>query len=324
MARGDLSDLSTQKAIAVGVSGGADSMALCFLLSRWAGEHDVQIHALTVDHGLRPESWQEAEAVRGFLAGWDNITHIILKWEHGGVETAVQERAREARYGLMSGYCAEHGIGALFLAHHADDQAETVLFRLAKGSGLDGLAGMAARYAYSENLALIRPLLEEGKADIEALCADENIPSLQDPSNENAEFARPRMRAARAVLEQEGLSVSRLSTTAKRFTRARSALEVIARTAFDSAAKNINTKRVVFNKVGLLNHPDEIILRVLIIGMERLNPSQAYAPRLERVESILTDMIASKPFRKRTLGGIIFERDDIAGEIALSREHKDT
>jgi len=333
MARPDLNFLSSHHAIAVGVSGGPDSMALCFLLSRWAqvlsaGGHDVQIHALTVDHDLRPESWQEAEAVHQWLQGWPHIQHHILKWDHkasgGGVDSAVQEKARHARYDLMSTYCAAHDIGALCLGHHGDDQAETVLFRLAKGSGLDGLAGMAARYDYSDSLSLIRPLLGFSKDDLVALCAAENVPSLDDPSNENDAFARVRLREARAALEAEGLTSSRLSVTAMRLGRARAALEELSAKAYSAAVFKSDTGQIVFNKRALLQQPDEIILRVMLMAMERLNRAEYYAPRLERVETILADMIAAAPFRKRTLGGVIFSRDDgadnAAGHIILERE----
>lgn len=331
MAQADVSFLSQQKHIAVGVSGGPDSMALCFLLSRWATQHDVQIHALTVDHGLRAESWQEAEAVHAWLSGWPHVVHHILKWEHAGVDSALQERARDARYGLMSTYCADHDIGALLLAHHGDDQAETVLFRLAKGSGLDGLAGMASVYDYSDSLKLVRPLLDITKQDLVALCAAENIPSLQDPSNENDDFARVRLREARSVLEAEGLTTQRLSITAKRLARAKDALDklvdkVAAETFLQS---DTNSIVFVFNDIeeqdpGLFSYPYEIVLRVLKAEMEGLNPQGGYGVRLEKLEVLVDELInLDIPFRKRTLGGVIFERDDDGGHVKLTREHKD-
>lgn len=331
MAQPDLNFLSSEKAIAVGVSGGADSMALCFLLSRWGAENDVKIHGITVDHDLRAESWQEAEAVHQWLVGWPSMQHKILKWDHkaagAAIDSAVQEQARHARYALMSEYCAAHDIGALCLGHHADDQAETVLFRLAKGSGLDGLSGMAARYDYSDALCLVRPLLGFGKDELVALCGDENIASLDDPSNEDEQFARVRLRAARGALEAEGLTSSRLSVTAMRLARARAALEELSRKAYEAAVLKSDTHQIVLNKEGLLSQPDEVVLRVLLMAMERLNPAEHYAPRLERVEAILADMTCAAPFRKRTLGGVIFSRDDDgvngAGEITLKREHKD-
>ncbi|MCB1721002.1 MAG: tRNA lysidine(34) synthetase TilS, partial [Alphaproteobacteria bacterium] len=111
--------------IAVAVSGGPDSMALCWLLSRWAVERGVKIHVLTVDHGLRPEAAEEAIQVGAWLGGWSQqVEHHILRWKTPA-DTAIQEEARKARYGLMAEYCRVHDIRHLFLAHHRDDQAET-------------------------------------------------------------------------------------------------------------------------------------------------------------------------------------------------------
>jgi len=125
-----------------------------------------------------------------------------------------------------------------------------------------------------------------------------------------------RLREARAALEAEGLTSSRLSVTAMRLGRARAALEELSAKAYSAAVFKSDTGQIVFNKRALLQQPDEIILRVMLMAMERLNRAEYYAPRLERVETILADMIAAAPFRKRTLGGVIFSRDDGADNAA--------
>jgi tRNA(Ile)-lysidine synthase len=312
-------DWSGVSKIAVAVSGGPDSMALCRLLSGWAAERAVEVHALTVDHALRVGSADEAAQVGGWIGGWRQVQHRVLTWD-APAQSAVQEEARRARYGLMAEYCRGHGIGYLFLAHHADDQAETVLFRLAKGSGLDGLSGMQAVAVYDECLTLARPLLGFAKDDLTGFCEAEEILYIEDPSNENERFARVRLRKSRDILEEEGLSSKRLNVTAKRLSRARKALDNMAEAVYKKAAYKKDTDCIVFNLMALLEQPEEIVLRCVLKAMEAFRPGADYAPRMEKVEALVEDLIGGGVFRKRTLGGVVFERDDRNGAFRLSLE----
>lgn len=313
--------------LAVGLSGGPDSMALCFLLSRWLAERSHAdgffVHALTVDHGLRPESAAEARQARAWIADWPRTVHKTLRWNHGGgrsVRTRIQEAARAARYDLMRGYMRRHKIGALFLAHHRDDQAETMLFRLAHGSGLDGLCGMAARQDFGGGLTLCRPLLDFSKADLIATCVRHGLNYHIDPSNRSETFARARMRGSMAVLAREGMTAERLSVTAGRLARARTALDELADRALMDAIVENNPNRVVLSYSVFQNVPDEVGLRVLMRVMDRLVPPDPYRPRLERVEALFSDLMKPERFRKRTLNGTVFERKDKAGLVILSLE----
>lgn len=314
------------RGLAVGVSGGPDSMALCFLLSRWlsgqALSKKLSIHALTVDHGLRLESAKEAKQVRAWVKGWPGAVHKILTWDHGGevVDSRIQEEARAARYGLMWAELRRLGIGRLFLAHHLDDQAETVLFRLAHGSGLDGLCGMAARQEFGHGMTLCRPFLDFSKADLIATCTHYKVPFLVDPSNSAEAFARVRLRGSMAALEREGLTPERLSVTAKRLARARAALEEMAERALKNTIIENNPDRIVLSYSKLREEPGEIGLRVLLSVMATLVPPAPYGPRLERVEALFEDLMKPERFRKRTLNGTIFERNDREGAVILSLE----
>ena len=300
--------------LAVGVSGGSDSMALCYLLK----DSGLKVHALTVDHGLRPEAADEARQVGEWLSGWPGFQHHILKWEEPA-DSALQEEARKARYRLMSEYCAAQGIQHLFLAHHRDDQAETVLFRLAKGSGLDGLAGMQALQDY-EGLTLVRPLLSVSKEALVKTCKDAGVDFIEDPSNENADFARVRLRQARAVLEEEGLSSKRLSVTAMRLARARQALEIWTEEVYKEVNIKNDAKRIEFQLKPLLSKPEEVIVRVVLMAFRQLRPESDYAPRMEKVEALVHDLRSLTDFRKRTLGGVIFEVDQGEDVLILAPE----
>lgn len=312
-------DVSASKAIAVAVSGGPDSMALCTLLVGWCAERGIALHALSVDHNLREESAAEAEQVRKWLKAYPDVQHHILKWEEPS-DTSIQEEARNARYALMAEYCKSHGIAHLFMAHHMDDQAETVLFRLAKGSGLDGLAGMNAVQIYDDHLSVMRPLLDVSKHELIGFCDENAISYFKDPSNENSDFARVRLRQSRAVLEGEGLSNKRLSLTAKRMMRARKALDLYAEDVYRSTILKIDTKCIVFNFKLLRSAPEEIQLRCLFKGFAHFDPTSDYGPRMEKVEALLYDLRHVEKFRKRTLGGVILERDDRDDRLILVRE----
>ncbi len=202
------------------VSGGPDSVALLSLAARWReGRVAPALHAATVDHGLRPEAADEAHAVAA-LCSRLSIPHRTLVWEGDKPTTRLQERAREARYRLLAGHARAVGADVLVVAHHLDDQAETVLMRLLRGSGVTGLAGMAA-LAQAEGIAIARPLLGLRKAELVAWCEAEGLPYVDDPSNRHPRYTRARLRA---LIAEEGLDAEALARLARRTARAEEAL----------------------------------------------------------------------------------------------------
>jgi tRNA(Ile)-lysidine synthase len=178
--------------LAVAVSGGRDSMTLALLASEWAmalGGHAV---GLIVDHGLRTQASAEANATRDLLARHD-IAADVLRWTGAKPTRGLQEAARMARYGLLFEACRERGILHLLVAHHADDQAETVAMRAARGSGPDGLAGMAA-LVEQRHTRLLRPLLTVPRAQLTATLEARGVTWIDDPSNTDPRFERARLR----------------------------------------------------------------------------------------------------------------------------------
>ena len=185
--------------VAVAVSGGPDSLALVLLLDRWARQRGGQVWALTVDHGLRPESAHEARTVAGWLKA-RAIAHEILVWVGDKPTSGIQEAARDARYRLITEWCRERGVLHVLTAHHREDQVETHLIRRRAGSGVDGLAGMSA-VRELRGCRLVRPLLSVPRARLAALLADERQPFLRDPSNLNPAFERARLRLQGTVVK---------------------------------------------------------------------------------------------------------------------------
>lgn len=317
-----------EAAIAVGVSGGPDSMALAHLLSRWSVDMDgPQIHVVSVDHGLRPEAAAEAAMVCARTGQWPKIKAQVLVLSGERPQTKVQEAARDGRYAAMEAACLRLGVRFLCVAHHRDDQAETVLFRLAKGSGLDGLSAMRPLQLRGA-VMLARPLLQDfDKRDILDYCAEEGIAYIDDPSNGKDVFARVRLRAAAAVLEKEGLSAKRLAVTAMRLDRARLALDMMAEDLWKSAILNKDTRGIVFNFSVLAGAPEEIVIRLIlraitVSGIDAdadadvaagevasgAGASAGYGPRMERVEALVRAFLSDPDFKCRTLGGLEFRR----------------
>ena len=203
------------RTLLIAVSGGPDSAALLLMAAEWAKRRGrTQIEAATVDHGLRPESADEANAVAHLCARL-KVRHRVLQWKGAKPTTRLQERAREARYRLLVDHAKAVGAEALLTAHHADDQAETVLFRLLRGSGVAGLRGMDVITA-RDGVTIGRPLIALRKRDLIAFANARGAPFIDDPSNADPRFARTRLRALLARLGEEGLDAEALDRLARR------------------------------------------------------------------------------------------------------------
>lgn len=186
--------------IAIGVSGGSDSLALVFLANEWAKRKNGKVVALTVDHGLRQESLAEAKEVSLLLKN-HAIEHHIIPWAHGEVVSNVQEAAREARLLLLTNWCRENDILHLMLGQHAEDQAETALIKIFRGSGLNGLCGISTVSAFN-NVRVLRPFLNFDKAQLNRELLKYSKWWVNDPSNNDGKYIRT---VARRALKSEEL-----------------------------------------------------------------------------------------------------------------------
>lgn len=200
------------KHVGLAVSGGGDSMAMLDLYRRYAPDKKVLISVVTVDHGLRPEAAGEARLVADYCAR-HGISHHIAHWDGTQAKGNLMAAAREARYRLITQWARAQDIPCVALAHTADDQAETVLMAMARGSGVDGLAAMTT-HSQKHGITFIRPLLKVARADLRRYLTAHGLTWAEDPSNDNPAFERVRMRRALPVLDDLGLTVDALGQVA--------------------------------------------------------------------------------------------------------------
>jgi len=303
--------------IAVAVSGGGDSMALARLLADWAANRRIYLHGLTVDHRLRAAAAVEARQVAAWFSAL-GIPHTTLAWEQGAAQRArsgsAQSAARDARYDLMTEWCAQHDCSHIFVAHHADDQVETFLLRLARGSGVDGLAAMPPAFV-RDGIVIARPLLAFSKAQLLATCAALGQAWVEDPSNENTDGARVRFRQSKQVLEREGLTRTRLLATVAHLQRARAAIDHAVGLLTDTVRWNdLGVARV--SAAVLCDAPEEVALRTLARLLSGVG-GRPYGPRFENLTR-LYEHIVSGPWRDATLHGCFIARD--GADIMVARE----
>lgn len=293
-----IGDFETRPHLAVAVSGGADSMALCILAREWAAARAGRITALTVDHGLRPGSADEA----GRIASWmraAGIEHRVLRWTDDKPLSGIQQAARRARYRLLLGWCRKAAVLHLLLGHHSRDQAETVLHRALRASGTAGLAGMAA-VRETVHACLLRPLLGWSPDELRQLLRERCCPWLEDPSNADQRFARIRLRAARTSLAAAGITTCSLLALAADAAVARRSLQeaVIELIADACCVSPAGFARL--DRRALTAAPAEVAGAALARLLLAIGGAE-YPPAAGRVRALLPGLPAPAPFAA-TLG----------------------
>lgn len=311
------SGLGRARGILAAVSGGPDSIALMHLLARWAPGHRPPVLVATVDHGLRPGAAGEAAFVAREAAAL-GFPHRTLVWAGEKPRTGLQEAAREARYRLLVACARDAGASHLVTAHTQDDQAETILMRLAKGSGLKGLRGMR-RERDRDGIVHVRPLLGGSKAALLDLCRENGWRFVTDPSNADERFARVRWRRLMPLLAAEGLTAGRLARLAERVAQADEALAVKARQALEAAGPSGGEGAFSFKAACLADEPFEIALRVLDLALGRIGLENGRLHRLETCLERLRAAIGAGGGLRLTVAGALLHLDR-AGRLSLRPE----
>ncbi|HXC55986.1 MAG TPA: tRNA lysidine(34) synthetase TilS [Rhizomicrobium sp.] len=274
---------------AVAVSGGGDSIALMHLLAGWAKDtRRAPPLVVTVDHGLREASAADARKVARWARAAKLRAHTLRR-RGPRPKSDIEAAAREARYALMGAWAAKRKIAALYVAHTRDDQAETFLLRLMRGSGLDGLAAMRPVAPYPmpgfAGLCVVRPLLSLPREALRAHLVAGKRAWLEDPMNDEARFARVRLRQLLPALEEAGLTRARIAGAAAHLARAREALDTVTAAVLARVARR-RAEGVHVDVAALVSAPREVALRALAELLMTVS-GQAYRPRFERLERLL-------------------------------------
>lgn len=318
--------LENSRGLILAVSGGPDSTALLVLAARWAKrlKRAPKLIAITIDHGLRAEAAREAAAVKR-LARRFGIPHRTLRWRGKKPISGLQEAARGARYRLLAQAAASAGYAHILTAHTLDDQAETVLFRLARGSGLVGLSGMAHAAPLpigTDRMGfLLRPFLHVSKVRLLATLRAAGIAYSEDPSNRDPRFTRARLRTLMPDLAREGLSAHGLARFAARMRRADATIEFAVAAAREALAPEPwpDRGRIRFETARFASLPAEVALRLLGRAIGRTGSEGPV--ELAKLESLYAAMRQTPSRLRRTLAGalVTVDRDWIAVEPAPAR-----
>lgn len=325
-AKAFFSDLEQFPALLLAVSGGPDSTALMVLAARWRQplESKPVLIAVTVDHGLRAQAKREAAAV-GRLARKLGLAHRTLRWTGKKPATGLQQAARTARYRLLAEAAREAKVMHILTAHTLDDQAETVLIRMSRGSGVTGLGAMTRMSSLpgqgAGQIKLVRPLLEIPKSRLIATLRVANIGFADDPSNRDPRFTRARLRGLMPELAREGLDAGRLALLARRLRRADLAIEA----AVDRAEADLALALApgVYDAASYAHLPAEVALRLLGRAVARVgDEGPVELAKLEALKAALdvARNSANTRFRRSLAGAIVtLEGSQIAIERAPKR-----
>jgi tRNA(Ile)-lysidine synthase len=335
------SDWRSAPAIVLAVSGGPDSIALMWLAARWraALAHGPRLIAATVDHGLRPEAAAEAREVKRVARALD-LPHRTLHWTGVKPKSGLPAAARAARYSLLAQAARKSGATHIFTAHTRDDQAETLVMRMLRGSGIAGLAAMA-RVTEREGLQLARPFLNVSKAQLIATLGKAKLGFADDPTNRDLNFTRPRIRSLMPALAAEGGDSRNLARLASRLARANAAVELMVngaerylalrdREALRPEPAAVRGDAGAFDAAAFAALPEEIRVRLLLRAIDRFG--REGPAELGKVEALLAALDRSaaenaagrRSRLKQTLAGALVSLvdDRIRVEPAPPRRHR--
>ena len=320
-----LAGMTAAAPFAVAVSGGADSMALLLLANEWCRAHGAAPpQAVTVDHALREGSASEAQSVATWAAA-HGVPHATLRWEEGKKSSNIQSQAREARYTLIGSWMRDLGLKALMTGHTLDDQAETFLIRLARGTGLEGLTGMATVAPFPlpafRSFNLLRPLLSFGHDRLVATLQARGQQWIEDPSNSNPRFQRARLRSLAPVLAEAGLTREKLASAMGHLRRANDVIRSET-AALLARAVRFEPWGYALVEVDELNLASpEVALRATSRLLQAVGGS-AYPPEFEQTGHLLDWLMDEQnPVRGRTLNGCRLARRS-SRHVLVAREEE--
>jgi len=305
------------KDFALAVSGGPDSLCLAYFGKIYQSEFKNTVHYLIVNHNLRKESSTEALKVKKILKK-KYINSKIIDWKGNLPNSNIQKNARDMRYSLLSDFCIKNNIKYLITAHHLDDQIENFFIRLLRGSGLKGLSSMSEIVNYNKNLKIVRPLLKLEKKQLKYVTLNYFKNYIKDPSNNNKNFLRVRVRKYRRDMEREGLDTRKIIKTVNNLLSANKAINFYKNKAINKYVSFLSGQKCIINRKIFSEEADEIIFKSFSDVLSLVSETY-YPPRSKKILNLISRLKKSK-FNKSTLGGCVVEKDD--NFISISKEQK--
>ena len=297
---------TNKKKFVVAVSGGPDSLALAALSKAYTYCYKSKFHYVLINHNIRRNSLQEAKKVKNLLQKKQINLKIISNKKK--IEKNVQGEARNIRYELLSNFCLKNNIRSLITAHNLEDQVETFLIRLSRGSGLRGLSAMRPKSKISSKIDLYRPLLDTKKEFLIKISKKTFGNFIKDPSNKNLKYLRTKVRSLKKPLEKSGVEYAQIFKSIRNLSDSRDSLDDFLKKEFSKIIKKKDNK-IFINLKKFKNHNNEIKMAIINASIKKLKKNY-YDPRAKKVINLIR-AIDKKGFKKSTLGGCIFFKKGI-------------
>ena len=303
----------------IAVSGGVDSLALAFLAKCHSIKKNLNHLYLTVDHKLRSNSTKEAIQTKKQLKKF-GINCEILTWRNNNTTSNIQAKAREKRYQLIFKKCIKNNVNLVITAHQKNDLYENFFIRLLRGSGLKGLSSFQSnkkKINKNLNVYLLRPLLNISKQDLHYINKNTFKFNIEDPSNNNEDFLRIKIRKLIDQLKQYGLTFEKFNLTLENLNKGNQAIEFYVTKNINENTKFLNKKKSVIVNEFFFDQPEEVVFRSLSKLIHNTGNKKSFA-RGKKILSLLNDINLNKNFKKKTLSGCIFEK--VNKSIVISKE----
>ncbi len=291
------------KSFIVAVSGGSDSMALALLSGLLKQEENKKIYFVHVDHGIRKNSGKEALQLKKILKKIQINLKIIKN--NKSIKKNIQKSARDKRYQILSDFSKKNSIKALVTAHHKDDQIETFLIRLSRGSGVEGLSSMSEISKLNSGIKLLRPFLKFTKEDLKSITKKFFNKIIKDPSNKNKKFLRTNIRELTRILKSKGIDPNQIFRSIENISSTKIAINFYVKQSLKKFVK-FRKKETIFDLSMFQKEPVDVKFKI-INTIVKNRTAKYYPPRAKKVLNLI-NRFKSKSTQKSTLGGCIFEK----------------
>ncbi len=301
----DKLNLLNKKNYLVAVSGGPDSLALAALTKAYIDYKKTNFHYVLVDHGIRKNSNKEAEKVKKLLKKNQINLKIILNKKK--IIRNIQAEARNARYEILVNYCKKKKINTILTAHNLEDQVETFLIRLSRGSGLKGLSAMKPLSKINRQINLFRPLLDIKKKFLIKISKDNFGKYINDPSNQDVKYLRTKVRNLKKPLENSGIKYEQIFKSIQNLSYSKTTIEEYFQNIFSRLIKK-HKKKIIINLKKYKELNNDVKIALINESIKKLK-NNYYDLRSKKVNNLIIN-IEKKDFKKSTLGGCIFFKKD--------------